>query len=429
MNNLNFIFVFFEGLLSFLSPCVLPLLPVYIGYLAGNGKEIDEDGKIKYNRKKVFINTLLFVLGISFAFFILGMSFSTLGSFFQANRRIFTIIAGVLIIFMGLMQLGIFQISFLHKEYKLKTKKNLKKMNPILAFILGFTFSFAWTPCIGPVLASILMLASSSGSILQGNLLVLVYTIGFSIPFLLVGFFTTELLNFLKNHQAVLKYTIKISAIILILVGILTLTGSFEGITAYFTNLGNQTSESEQNQTIENTQINEEENQQRDNNTNEGNQGDDSDTNSSKAAIDFTLIDQNGKSHQLSKYKGKVVFLNFWTTWCGYCKKELPDLQELYQEYGNNQNEVIFLGVTNPKTEKSQYASDVSVPEIKQFIKQNDLTFPMLFDETSEIYASYSVYSFPTSLLINQKGEVEWYSPGAMPKQKIKSEIDKVLEK
>ena len=429
MNNLNFIFVFFEGLLSFLSPCVLPLLPVYIGYLAGNGKEIDEEGKIKYNRKKVFINTLLFVLGISFAFFILGMSFSTLGSFFQANRRIFTIIAGVLIIFMGLMQLGIFQISFLHKEYKLKTKKNLKKMNPILAFILGFTFSFAWTPCIGPVLASILMLASSSGSILQGNLLVLVYTIGFSIPFLLVGFFTTELLNFLKNHQAVLKYTIKISAIILILVGILTLTGSFEGITAYFTNLGNQTSESEQNQTIENTQINEEENQQRDNNTNEGNQGDDSDTNSSKAAIDFTLIDQNGKSHQLSKYKGKVVFLNFWTTWCGYCKKELPDLQELYQEYGNNQNEVIFLGVTNPKTEKSQYASDVSVPEIKQFIKQNDLTFPMLFDETSEIYASYSVYSFPTSLLINQKGEVEWYSPGAMPKQKIKSEIDKVLEK
>ena len=169
MQNLNFIFVFLEGMLSFLSPCVLPLLPVYISYLAGNGKEIDEQGNIKYQRKKVFINTILFVLGISFAFFILGMSFSAIGTFFRQYQQTFTIIAGIFIILMGLVQLGAFKISFLEKEHKIQTKNNLKKMTPILAFILGFTFSFAWTPCIGPALASVLMLASSSESIWQGN--------------------------------------------------------------------------------------------------------------------------------------------------------------------------------------------------------------------------------------------------------------------
>lgn len=90
MENLNYLFVFLEGMLSFLSPCVLPLLPVYITYLAGNGKEVDEKGNIKYIRKKVFVNTVLFVLGISFAFFILGMSFSALGAFFNEYRQAFT---------------------------------------------------------------------------------------------------------------------------------------------------------------------------------------------------------------------------------------------------------------------------------------------------------------------------------------------------
>ena len=98
MENLNYLFVFLEGMLSFLSPCVLPLLPVYISYLAGNGKEVDESGNIRYIRKKVFANTILFVLGISFAFFILGMSFSAIGTFFQEYKQVFTDIAGVFII-------------------------------------------------------------------------------------------------------------------------------------------------------------------------------------------------------------------------------------------------------------------------------------------------------------------------------------------
>ena len=431
MENLNYLFVFLEGMLSFLSPCVLPLLPVYISYLAGNGKEVDESGNIRYIRKKVFANTILFVLGISFAFFILGMSFSAIGAFFQEYKQVFTNIAGVFIILMGLVQLGVLKFTFLEKEYKFKTKNNLKKMTPLLAFVFGFTFSFAWTPCIGPALASVLMLASSSESVLQGNLLVLVYTIGFAIPFLLVGFFTTELLNFLKKHQKILKYTIKISAIILILIGILTLTGMYERMNAYL----NQWSSNEQ-QEVENTQEQKQEQDTFSNTIENSGQKENADTektneqeNNSLAAIDFMLQDQYGEKHQLADYKGKVVFLNFWTTWCMYCKTELQELQELYNEYGKNEKEVVFLGVTSPSSNQNRNAADVSKDEIMQYIKENSLDFPMLFDENGKVYQSYYIYAFPTSFLINQNGEVEWYSPGALTKEKIKSEIDTLLAK
>ena len=431
MENLNYIFVFLEGMLSFLSPCVLPLLPVYISYLAGNGKEIDENGNIKYIRKKVFANTILFVLGISFAFFILGMSFTAIGSFFKENTQVFTTIAGIFIILMGFVQLGVIKFTFLEKEYKIKTKNNIKKMTPLLAFIFGFTFSFAWTPCIGPALASVLMLASSSESALQGNLLVLVYTIGFAIPFLLVGFFTTELLNLLKKYQKALKYTIKISAVILIIIGVLTLTGTYERINTYLNQWNNDDISTEQQESNEINQENETETEEvkteeedisteEDNSNNEQN-------NNAQSAIDFTLQDQNGNTHKLSEYKGKVVFLNFWTTWCGYCKTELQDLQELYNEYGKNENDVIFLGVTSPESSKNENAADVSKEGIIEYIKQNSLDFPMVFDEDGKVYNSYYIYAFPTSFLINQDGNVEWYSPGALAKEDIKSEIDRLL--
>lgn len=431
MENLNYVFVFLEGMLSFLSPCVLPLLPVYISYLAGNGKEVDESGNIRYIRKKVFVNTILFVLGISFAFFILGMSFSAIGTFFQEYKQVFTNIAGVFIILMGLVQLGVLKFTFLEKEYKFKTKNNLKKMTPLLAFVFGFTFSFAWTPCIGPALASVLMLASSSESILQGNLLVLVYAIGFAIPFLLVGFFTTELLNFLKKHQKILKYTIKISAIILILIGILTLTGMYERMSAYLNQWSNNTQ-----QEVENTQEQKQEENTFSNTIENSGQKENADMektneqeNNSLAAIDFMLQDQYGEKHQLADYKGKVVFLNFWTTWCMYCKTELQELQELYNEYGKNEKDVVFLGVTNPSSNQNRNAADVSKDEIMQYIKENSLDFPMLFDENGKVYQSYYIYAFPTSFLINQKGEIEWYSPGALTKENIKSEIDNLLAK
>ena len=162
--------VLLEGIISFFSPCVIPLLPLYMGYLAGNAKEKTKDGKIIYKRKKVFLYTLFFVLGISMSFFILGLSFTTLGSFFKEYKTIIAIIGGIIIVILGLFQLKIIKFKSLQKEKKLNININPNKMNPIVAFVMGFLFSFAWTPCVGPALSSVLIMASSADSMLLGNI-------------------------------------------------------------------------------------------------------------------------------------------------------------------------------------------------------------------------------------------------------------------
>lgn len=228
--NISILLVFMEGFLSFFSPCVLPLIPVYISYLAGNGRKINNDGTIVYERKKVLFNTLFFVLGISSVFFLLGLSFSALGSFFNKNSDLFSKIGGIIIIIMGLVQLNVIKLNFLKMEKRIHLNIDTVKMNPALAYIMGFTFSFAWTPCVGPALSSVLILASNSGNAFTGSLLVLIYTLGFVIPFIILGMFTTETLNFFKEKRNLVKYTIKIGGIILIIIGIMTVTGTFTTI-------------------------------------------------------------------------------------------------------------------------------------------------------------------------------------------------------
>jgi len=117
-SNISFLLVFIEGIVSFFSPCIIPIIPVYMSYLAGNPDRNKEDGKVRYNRKSVFFYTLIFVLGISFAFFILAMAFTVVGSFFQRHQLLFTRIGGILIVFLGLFQLGFIDFSFLNRERK-----------------------------------------------------------------------------------------------------------------------------------------------------------------------------------------------------------------------------------------------------------------------------------------------------------------------
>ncbi len=205
--------VFLQGLLSFFSPCILPLIPLYVGYLAGGAKSVSDDGEIVYPRRKVVVNTLFFVLGISAAFFILGLGFTALGKFFSDNRLWFARISGVIMIAFGFYQLTSFgKIKPLEKERRLPLRLDRWSMGPVPALLLGFTFSFAWTPCVGPTLGSVLLMAGSAETAANGFLLIGVYALGFIIPFLAVGFFTGAVLNFFKKHRNVVKYTVKIGA-------------------------------------------------------------------------------------------------------------------------------------------------------------------------------------------------------------------------
>lgn len=432
--QISFLLVLSEGLLSFFSPCVIPLIPIYMSYLAGNAKQTAEDGTITYQRGKVFFNTVFFVLGISFAFYILGLSFTLLGSFFQSNQLLFTRIGGILILLLGLVQVGFLDLKFLQKERKFHLKLGNSSINPLLAFFMGFTFSFAWTPCVGPALSSVLILASSSGDKVIGNLLVLVYTIGFIVPFLLLGLFTTKVLNFLSKQKKLLKYTVKIGGVILILIGIMTFTGWMNGISSYLNSFTPQKNEQSTTPKEDNTNSTNEELPSSDpaddynNSEDNSNQAAKEEKQEVTPAYDFTLIDQYGNSHTLSDYKGKVVFLNFWATWCPPCKKEMPDIQFLYEKYGKNSGEVIILGVANPVSDEYLNNSDIKKEEIISFLEDNSYTFPVVFDETGDLLANYYISAFPTTFMIDADGNVFGYVPGMMNSDTMENIIQKTLD-
>ncbi|NQN68044.1 cytochrome c biogenesis protein CcdA [Streptococcus suis] len=220
--------LFVEGLLSFLSPCVLPILPIYIGLLAGGAEG-------KEGEKKVLVNTLSFVVGITLTFFLLGFASSLLSRVLQANAQFLQIISGLLIVLMGILQLGWFNIPMLEREFSAKNKvyQAGKNVTPFLAFLMGFTFSFSWTPCIGPILASVFIYASSQQGWLS-SILLLVYCLGFILPFILVAFFSQKMLAFFKNNRHYLAWTKRISGYLLLLIGLSILTGFFQHLVRFF---------------------------------------------------------------------------------------------------------------------------------------------------------------------------------------------------
>ncbi|MBE5968043.1 MAG: redoxin domain-containing protein [Lachnospiraceae bacterium] len=420
--SISFILVFLEGLLSFFSPCVIPLIPIYISYLSGNAKQVKEDGTIIFQRKKVFFHTLCFVLGISFAFFILGMSFTALGTFFKSNQLLFSRIGGILILILGLYQVGLLDINFLQRERKFQIPLGDREANPLLAFAMGFTFSFAWTPCVGPALSSVLILASGTGSSLTGNLLVLVYSLGFVIPFLLLGLFTTQVLNFLNVYKKLLKYTVKAGGILLIIIGIMTFTGWMNGVTKYLSILSPPTV------TREEEDLQPEKPEDNHTASEAGNTGDSKENEKPKTkAFDFTLTDQFGNEHTLSDYKGKVVFLNFWSTWCPPCQKEMPNIEEVYKKLDSNQGDVIILGVSNPSSTDYPNNADESKESVIAYLEKNKYTFPTVFDETGEILQNYFVSAFPTTFLIDKEGNFFGYATGIMTKSQIYRAIEQAL--
>ncbi len=401
--------VFVQGLLSFFSPCVLPLIPLYIGYLSGGTFDKNESGETVYNQKKVMLHTVFFVLGVSFAFFLLGLGVSAIGEFFNGKQMIFARIGGGIVILFGLYQLGAFGESrILSQEKKLPIQFDHAAMSPITALIMGFTFSFAWTPCVGPALTSVLMMTASAGSRVEGFLLIGLYTLGFVIPFLLVGIFTTKVLNLFRKHHGVVKYTVKIGGVLMILMGIMMITGNMNNLTGYLSRISADTT----NTTTESVQT--------DQNTSEQ----DANENAKIAALDFDLKDQYGTSHSLAEYRGKVIFLNFWATWCPPCRNELPDIQKLYEEFSNDEkSNVVILGVAGPN-----YGQEGSVSDISDFLQKNGYTYPVLMDEKASLFSGYGIYSFPTTFMIDVDGNIYGYVTGQLTEEIMRDIIQQTLD-
>ena len=407
--------VFFQGLLSFFSPCVLPLIPLYIGYLSGGTGKRGADGKIHYQKSKVMIHTLCFVIGVSFAFFALGLGVSALGSFLNKNQMLFARIGGVIIVLFGFYQLGVFGNSrVLGKERRLPFHLDKLAMSPLTALIMGLTFSFAWTPCVGPALTSVLLMAASANTKVMGFMLIGVYTVGFVLPFLAVGLFTTTLLGFFKSHMNVVKYTVKVGGALMILMGVLMFTGKMNAFTGYLSGGTNANLESQEETEKESEDASEDKEENKEEESKE----------TVVPAIDFTLKDQFGNEHTLSDYKGKTVFLNFWATWCGPCRSEMPDIQKLYETYETEgDNAVIILGVAAPGLGQEKDEAG-----IKAFLDESGYTYPTLMDTTGDLFSEYGISSFPTTFMIDREGNVFGYVSGALNEDMMKNIIEQTLE-
>ena len=214
------IIAFSAGLISFLSPCVLPLIPGYISFMSGQSlNELLEKKKIR------LLPLILFSLGFSFVFIIFGATASILGKFLLQNSEQLRIVAGLIIIVFSLQLLGILNINFLNYEKKIYTKKS---NNIWFSFIIGMAFGFGWTPCIGPILGSILALASTEETILKAIMLLSFYSLGLAVPFVLSGYLIQKFLAFSKNFKKNINLVSKIGGFILLITGILILTNQLQ---------------------------------------------------------------------------------------------------------------------------------------------------------------------------------------------------------
>ena len=219
---------FFAGFVSFLSPCVLPLIPGYISFINGTTLENLEDKKKNF----IFKETLLFTLGFSVVFISLGATATFFGSLIFKYSTFFTYFVGIVIIFFSLNMIGILQLRLLNQELKYHFHNQITK--PYMSFLVGIGFGFGWSPCIGPILGSVLALASLETTITKGIILLSIYSIGLAIPFILSGLFITKFLIFSKKTRMHIIKIQKVSGYILLITGVLIVTGKLQTLGYYF---------------------------------------------------------------------------------------------------------------------------------------------------------------------------------------------------
>lgn len=398
-SDISYIAVFLQGLFSFFSPCVLPLLPVYLGYLSGGTGDRMADGTLRFEQGKILRNTICFVIGISAAFFMLGMGASVAGSFLVGQQHVITRVGGGIMILFGLYQLGLLgRWEFLAKERRLPFSPGTMAVSPFMALLLGFVFSFAWTPCVGPMLGSVLILAAAEPG--KGMVMIMFYTLGFVIPFILLGLFSGTVLGLLKRHSNIMKYTVKAGGVLMILLGLLLCSGQLQaGGEAASRNPAGETDAAQNAQRA-------------------------AETNHKVAAVPFELKDQYGKTHTLSEYKGKVIFLNFWATWCPPCRAEMPDIQKLYERSPKEgEGAVIVLGVASPKL-----GNEKDEAGIKAFMDKNGYTYPVLMDAKGELFSAYGIRAIPTTFMIDREGNVYGRVQGALSGENIDKVVKQTLE-
>jgi cytochrome c-type biogenesis protein len=235
VDDVSYFAALVAGILSFVSPCVLPLVPGYLSFISGVSLESAHSGDAlpEGTTRRVFLSSIAFVLGFSTVFVALGASASTIGGFINEKAAILTKIAGVLVILFGLHTMGVLRIKWLYRQAQIDVQR--KPAGPLGAFLVGLAFAFGWTPCIGPILGSILALAAQEGTVRHGTALLSVYSLGLGVPFLLTSLAVNKFFAAFKKVRKYYRAIEIVAGLLMVGIGVLLVTNKFTLITRVLT--------------------------------------------------------------------------------------------------------------------------------------------------------------------------------------------------
>jgi cytochrome c-type biogenesis protein len=398
--NITIAIAFVAGLASFLTPCVLPLVPGYISLISG--VSIDhlktEQGSVSSIRRAVILNSLAFNAGLSLIFVSIGAAAGWAGASITSNPWV-RIIGGVIIILFGIHLTGLFTIRSLYKDTRFFSSD--KPTGMLGSFTLGMAFAAGWTPCIGPILGMILGLAATSGGWKSGFILLAFYSAGLAIPFLLTGLGINQFLSFYKHFRRHLHKVEVVSGIILIFIGFMIafnytaslpssrlarVLPNFEAWVGRVMKVDTSTNATSPNAAI-----------------------------ALAPAPDVQMNSLTGDPIRLSDLKGKVVILNFWATWCVPCLEEIPAFNDLYRELKDKGIEIVGLSWND------------SPEQIVEFEKDIPIDYKITFGG-EELQSKFGgVPSLPTTYIIDKNGFIREKITGARDKARFEASVRPLL--
>lgn len=374
------------GLLSFFSPCVLPLIPVYVGMLAGDAEAAARGVSGRANRLRLLANALAFVLGISFVFVALGIGAGLLGSLL--NNAYLTCALGLLVFVFGLQTAGLIHIPLLERQVKAEVK-GPRKGKVATSFLLGLAFSFGWTPCVGPILGTILALAADQGGVAASAGLLLVYSMGLCVPFLVIALASDLLLKRVRKLNRFLPAIQRAGGALIAVMGLWMVFSQVGALVG-----ANRPTVTDVNLT-------------------EVKAGDADVSGVSSAWKNVVLTDLSGEKHRLSELKGTPVYLEFWGSWCSSCVQDLDQMQEVWREH-EQVGDVLVTSVVVPG-----FYGERSVDEFLAWAEQEGVEAPVYMDTNGSLSAYLGVAAFPTSVFINSDGTIARIRVGAIERDEL----------
>ena len=390
---------FIGGLASFLSPCVLPLVPGYISLMSGVSIDHLKSEGSGSARRAVIVNSLAFSAGISIIFLSLGAAAGFIGA--VLTNRWVAIVGGLVIVVFGLHLMGVLKISALYRD----TRKfsDDKPRGPLGSLVLGFAFAAGWTPCIGPILAAILAVAARSGGWQSGVVLMSFYAAGLAVPFLLTGLGINKFLSFYTRFRRHLHKVEVFSGAMLIIIGLMVVTGTVTRISSAAAGLPSL--EAWVEKLFKSSAPATEGAAQRP---------------AEQAALpplpDVEFKTLEGKPYKLSELKGRVVVLNFWATWCGPCRGEIPEFNAMQREHESRG--LTIVGVTSHDTPE----------QVRGFQKDLKQDYTVLLGDSDTPERFQNGPGLPVTYILDREGRVRHKLVGPSDREGFESLVRPLLE-